>query len=357
VSYLSEVLADSPLAYYRLGDASGTTAVAEVGSNMNYTNTPTLGVAGALSASGDTDTAVTFTRTSSERVDGISSLTVGDVFTVEAWIKRASTGVAMGIVFNGGNSFEMQITSANRVKLDRAATAPIVETTTTITDTTTWHHVVITKNGATVKQYIDGADVTGTVSNSTMGSSAEAFTIAHGNNGYFDGSVDEVAVYTTALSAARVLVHYQAGSSAGQTLLASADSVDGNWTDDTGGTNLSGAIDETTASDTDYIQSELSPSASGCRVKLAAGGDPASSTGHEINWRAGKNVTGGQTINLTVKLYQGGGNSLGGGTLIADFDRNAVDALTDYVETLSGGEADAITDYADLYLEFHANAT
>jgi hypothetical protein len=142
-----------------------------------------------------------------------------------------------------------------------------------------------------------------------------------------------------------------------QTLLASADSVDGSWTDDTGGTNLSGAIDETTASDTDYIQSELSPSASGCRVKLESGGDPASSSDHEIQWRAGKNATGGQTINMTVKLYQGGGNSLGGGTLIADFDRNAVDALTDYVETLSGGEADAITDYTDLYLEFHANAT
>lgn len=142
-----------------------------------------------------------------------------------------------------------------------------------------------------------------------------------------------------------------------QFLAPSADSVDGNWTDQGGGTSLFAAIDETTASDADYIRSELSPSASACRIKLTAGGDPASSTGHKINWRAGKDTTGGQTIGITVKLYQGGGNSVGGGTLIASFTRSNVDAFTDYVETLSGGQADSITNYGDLYLEFSANAT
>ena len=61
---------------------------------------------------------------------------------------------------------------------------------------------------------------------------------------------------------------------------------------------------------------------------------------------------------MSVKLYQGGGNALGGGTLIASFDRtNVGTTLTSYTETLSGGQADAITDYADLYLEFFAAAT
>jgi len=59
---------------------------------------------------------------------------------------------------------------------------------------------------------------------------------------------------------------------------------------------------------------------------------------------------------MTVKLYQGGGDSLGAGTLIATFARNNVgQALTTFVESLSGAEADAITNYADLYLEFFAN--
>lgn len=145
-------------------------------------------------------------------------------------------------------------------------------------------------------------------------------------------------------------------ATAGQALVPSADSVDGNWTDSGGGTSLAAQIDETSASDADYILSELSPSNSSCRVKLASGGDPGVSTGHVIEWRVGKDTTGGQTINVTVTLRQGGGNSLGGGTQIATFTRNNVDALTTYQETLSGGEADSITNYTDLYLEFSANA-
>jgi hypothetical protein len=138
-----------------------------------------------------------------------------------------------------------------------------------------------------------------------------------------------------------------------QILLASADSVDGAWTDQAGGSSLFAAIDEAAASDSDYIRSELNPSASGCRVKLSSGGDPHVSTDHVISWRTGK--TGGATINMTVKLYQGGGDSLGGGTLIASFARDNVGALTTYEETLSGAEADSITDYTDLYLEFFAD--
>ncbi len=140
-----------------------------------------------------------------------------------------------------------------------------------------------------------------------------------------------------------------------QTLHPSADSADGNWTDDGGGTALAAAIDETTASDSDYIQSEFGPSSSGCRVKLESSGDPESSSGHIIRWRVGKNQTGGDTINMTVTLRQGGADTLGAGTQIATFNRNAVDSLTTYEETLSGTEADSITDYGDLYLEFYAD--
>ena len=163
---------------------------------------------------------------------------------------------------------------------------------------------------------------------------------------WYDALVDAAASYPGPYAAAS------------QILLASADSVDGSWTDQAGGTSLAAAIDEATADNADYIRSELSPSASGCRVKLASGTDPASSSDHTIKWRVGKNAAGGQTVNMTVKLYQGGGNSQGAGTLIASFSRNGVtDTITEYTETLSGAEADAITDYADLYLEFFANAT
>jgi hypothetical protein len=140
-----------------------------------------------------------------------------------------------------------------------------------------------------------------------------------------------------------------------QTLVPTADSVDGAWTTDSGGTALAAAVDETTASDADYIRSETAPAASSCRLKLGSGTDPVSSTGHVIRWRVGKDSTGAPQVDVRVQLRQGGGNTVGAGTLIAEFTRTNVDALTTYAETLSGGEADAITDYSDLYVEIRAN--
>lgn len=140
-----------------------------------------------------------------------------------------------------------------------------------------------------------------------------------------------------------------------QTLAPITDSVDGAWTTDTGGTNLTAAIDEETPSDTDYIRSDLAPTNSACRLKLATGNDPQSSTGHKIKWRAGKDSTGPPQINVTITLRQGGGNTLGAGTQIATFTRTDIDTLTTFEETLTGGEADAITNYGDLYLELTAN--
>lgn len=156
---------------------------------------------------------------------------------------------------------------------------------------------------------------------------------------------------------AQVVVFKAAGGAPAQHLAPSADSVDGTWTDNAAGTALAAAIDETSFSDADYIQSVDSPSAAGCRVKLATGTDPSLSTGHVIHWRIRKS-SADQTVNMTVKLYQGGGNSLGAGTLIATRDRNNITtSFATFDETLTGTEADAITDYADLYLEFYATAS
>jgi hypothetical protein len=122
-----------------------------------------------------------------------------------------------------------------------------------------------------------------------------------------------------------------------------------------GGSVLAAAIDETSANDADYIRSEIAPALSAARIKLAAGTDPNSSTGHKIRWRAGKDTPGGEQINIVVSLYQGGGDVTGGGVLIAEFTRADVGALATFEESLSGAEADAITDYSSLYLEFEAN--
>lgn len=78
------------------------------------------------------------------------------------------------------------------------------------------------------------------------------------------------------------------------------------WLTNSSGTDLHTAIDETTFNDSDYIISAASPaSADISEVKFAAGTDPGSSVGHKIRYRYKKDATGGDQINLTVRLIEG----------------------------------------------------
>ncbi|OQB23577.1 MAG: hypothetical protein BWY10_02676 [Chloroflexi bacterium ADurb.Bin180] len=99
-------------------------------------------------------------------------------------------------------------------------------------------------------------------------------------------------------------------------------------------------IDETAASDTDYISTV---NASTCEVALGSLSDPASSSGHIVRYRLSAEAGG-----VIVRLRQGT-------TTIASWTHSPAPAsLTTYTQTLSGGEADSITDYTALKLQFEA---
>lgn len=115
----------------------------------------------------------------------------------------------------------------------------------------------------------------------------------------------------------------------------------GTWTASTG-SDLFAMLDETSANDSDYI---TTTSASTCEVALGSLTDPASSTGHIVRYRI--SATGGGII---VRLREGT-------TTIASWTHDPAPAsLTTYSQTLSGSEADSITNYAALKLQFEATA-
>ena len=89
-SYSAAVLADGPLAYYRLGDSSGTTMTDSSGNGRNgtYAGSPTLGAPGLVI--GDTDTAVTFNGTSQQAQVPYGSWMNTTSLTLEAIIKPTS---------------------------------------------------------------------------------------------------------------------------------------------------------------------------------------------------------------------------------------------------------------------------
>lgn len=133
-----------------------------------------------------------------------------------------------------------------------------------------------------------------------------------------------------------------------------ADITDGAWLNEAGSAvNMFQSIDEDLAApvDTDYVESESAPASSAVAFGLSNVTDPASSVGHIMRWRRSKEAAGGAQIDMTVQLRQGYVSEASLGTLIKSVaDANVPDSATTTTATLSGAEADAITDYTDLQL-------
>ncbi len=200
--------------YWRLGESSGTVACDSTAHNDGaYLGGTTLGTPGAIS--GDPDTAVTLNGSTGQvSVPSASSLNVGDNFTIEAWVKRAvsKTGSNEVIASKQEGSWVLMFNEADRLTLRRSSYGNIATANVATTDTTGWHYVVATKNGPSVHVYLDGTDVTGTVANQTMTNNTEPLAIGQSSGSAFlKGSVDEVALYNTALTPTQITQHYEAG--------------------------------------------------------------------------------------------------------------------------------------------------
>jgi hypothetical protein len=214
-TYAGTILADQPVLYCRLGESVGPTATDQSIENNHgvYENAPTLGV--APNALSDGNPAATLVKASSQNASFpiVSAYSIGDVGSVEGWFKTTTGTGQLGIVSLGFHSLYMRL-SAGALQFLVSNVATLGTTAQTYADGA-WHHAVCTKNGSTVKMYVDGVDVTPSITNTAATTSAENPTVGSDISGgtptdFFDGSLDEVAVYPTALSLSQVQAHYAA---------------------------------------------------------------------------------------------------------------------------------------------------
>ena len=225
MSYFSAILADHPVAYYRLDESSGQPQDSS-GNNMhtNITNgSPMYGQTGAI-VSDFNNKAIGFLASNNDYFEAPDSdiLDYGDVFTLEAWVLRGGVGAVEHFIVgkgdDGTNRAGGLYIQDDRVMIAQTDVAPLIYSTIFITDTTTWHHVVGTKNGSTLHIYVDGVDVTdnSTLNNFTCQNTTRQLSIGAevggggGHASFFAGGLDEVAVYKTALTQAQIQVHYKA---------------------------------------------------------------------------------------------------------------------------------------------------
>jgi hypothetical protein len=100
-------------------------------------------------------------------------------------------------------------------RVDSGGTADEVSTynTSTALQPNTWYHVAVTYDGTNLRMYLNGVLQHTAASSRSLANTAAALTVDNvASTGQpFNGRLDEVAVYTSALPQARIQAHYDAG--------------------------------------------------------------------------------------------------------------------------------------------------
>jgi hypothetical protein len=218
--YAAEVTTDTPSLWWRLGEQAGTTAVDASGHSLDgdYIGGATFNTRAGLIS--DTDNAIAFAAGQAVTRHGVAWPVYP--FSVECWFSTTSSGGLVNALAPFAVPFLQVGVSGSGILIlmsDAVGNTARASTAATYNDGLT-HHVVATwTNGTTVPAlYIDGVqDTTGATSlRPSMPDVGTAFvTVTRNDNSNFASflaTIDEVAVYPTALSAARVLVHYNAGT-------------------------------------------------------------------------------------------------------------------------------------------------
>ena len=121
------------------------------------------------------------------------------------------------------------------------------------------------------------------------------------------------------------------------------DALDGNWKNESGNnTDLFASLDETSASDSDYIQSPVDPASEVCRIGLS---NPTGVVQAPFTLSYRFNNMGGATLTVTLKQ---------GTTTIASWEETG-SGWTTQDRTLTAPQLAAITDFTNLFVEFSAS--
>jgi hypothetical protein len=227
-AYAQVVLADDPVAYWRLDESSGATArdFSGHGNDATYIGGVQLGTPGAIA--NDPDTAATFDGATGYLDAGDNFAFAGtQAFSVEAWVRSLSMqgygGIFsredtsggppsegyLGFVSPGDGVYGFQRLDGNNLTSDSSMS---------LASTTHYDHVVATYDGNVMTLYVNGVAESTQPSAFSIAGATHHFVVGAevgGAEDFFAGVLDEVAVYEHALSANRVSAHYLVGTGQG----------------------------------------------------------------------------------------------------------------------------------------------
>jgi hypothetical protein len=219
-AYRQAVLADMPLLYLRLGEKSGNLASDESGNGKTgIVAGLTFGAPGPLA--NDPDTAVTLDGTSGLIDLGkIFDFLGNDPFSLELWMKPdAGSGFQNLLSKNdelapgGRQGYSIFLQGSVNLSFERVVAGVSRQAPTSAASLFgVWSHLVAVYDGSTLWLYVNGIQASQTSDTRALGGKDVALYLGCfrvGSN-HLKGSLDEVAIYGSALPAERIRAHYLA---------------------------------------------------------------------------------------------------------------------------------------------------
>ncbi len=209
--YSAIILNDRPKAYWRLEEGSGNF----VDSTGNlHTGVATGGI--TYLVSGGVNNGISLDGSSGYfTVTDHADLDLGDVFTLECWLRPLSLSFPASIIDKGTGAYQLTLLTDNTFRLQaRDGTLGCISTVA-IPNDGHYHHIVATKNGPSeVRLYLDGEDVSGPLIAATalVNTSTDLRVGATAGSpfNYYKGGIDEIALYSTPLNVSQVKAHFEA---------------------------------------------------------------------------------------------------------------------------------------------------
>ncbi|HLZ24294.1 MAG TPA: LamG domain-containing protein, partial [Ktedonobacterales bacterium] len=234
-TYVDILLANatSLLRYYRLDEASGTSAydISGAGQTGTYTGGITLSVAGGIS--GDTDTAVSLNGSTGYVSVPVSGMpTANSPIAFGLWFKFAANPGAISVLqaYGAGgahNYIQLYLDTSGKLNADTGAT---LATTASALTTGVWHFGVVSWDGTTLSLLVDGAAaVTSTPGAQTIPTSSTVARVganaASSVSQFFNGQVDEPFWQAAVMTSTQAAAIYTAGHSGATGTLSGAMSI------------------------------------------------------------------------------------------------------------------------------------
>src|SRR6202158_3488797 len=222
-TYASTVLGSTPSLYFRLGDGAGSVYAADSsGSNQfaNLSGTYVLGSSGAIV--GDPATALGLTNGQLQYFPSRGLPQGSSARSVELWVRTSNVnGSLVGWGDNGGfrTRFQFNLANGNQVVLGTNFDDHTFTASRSLADGF-WHYIVLTYDGnLTLTVYVDGTALPTQALGAALGTAFTSLGMVAGRdemggNNPVVGTIDELAIYSRALTAMDVTNHFTASGEA-----------------------------------------------------------------------------------------------------------------------------------------------